>query len=290
MKHKFVESFKDGLEKRGNAFTVRLITAGQGSSGYYEADMLAQYLPTALPKGTKVYFDHTSEAELETGRARSMENLVGVFESDPVVEDGEGRATVRFYENSPRFNNVPAFIEEAINDIGVSIEIHAGRIGEDGVVEALDYSPHNSLAVVTNPGARGKVEALAESFRNPAGGKPEEEGIEMTEDDIKAIAAPILAAIESLAEALTPTEDDTTKEPSISTVAEAVASAGLTEQGRQAVYALIEAGVAVEAAVEVEVEREKAIRESLKAEAEESGRLQESGIDFEAQFNQFIGG
>lgn len=286
---KILESYSGGVSNAAeNRFRVRLITEGQGSSGFYTAEVLERDLPAAMPKGTKVYFDHMSEAEMDSGRARSMQNLVGVFDSDPVVEGGEGFALVRFYENSPTYKDVPQFIAEAMDDIGVSIEIHAGLIGEGGVVEALNFSPHNSLAIVTNPGARGRVEALAENFRTPAEGSTITERQAMTPEEIQAITSPIIEAIKSLREELSPVTEEV-EGPTHAAVAEAIVSAKLTDQGRAAVYAGIESGVSVEEAIKTEVAREKAILEALSTSQE--GNLQESGVkDYDAAFTATLKG
>ena len=283
---KIVESYSGGVSKKdGNVFRVRLISAGQGSSGLYTTELLERDLAVALPKGSKVYFDHMSETEMWEGRARSLQGLVGVFETDPVLEGDAGFAEVRFYQNSPTYQNVPEFIAEALNDIGVSIEIHSGVIGPEGVVEALHYSPHNSLAIVTNPGARGRVEALAENFRTPTEDHPPTERKAMTPEEIQAVTSPILEAIQGLAAALTPADPEGAEGPSIATVSEAVATANLTEHGRRAVYAQIETGVAVETAIKTEQDREKAILESLKTSQE--GLVQEAGNkDFDAKFTE----
>ncbi len=286
---KILESYAGGVSNAAeNRFRVRLITEGQGSSGFYTAEVLERDLPTAMPRGTKVYFDHMSEAEMDSGRARSMQNLVGVFDSDPVVEGGEGFALVRFYENSPTYKDVPQFIAEAMDDIGVSIEIHAGLIGEGGVVEALNFSPHNSLAIVTNPGARGRVEALAENFRTPAEGSTNTERQAMTPEEIQAITSPVIEAIMSLREELSPVPVEV-EGPTHATVAEAIVGAKLTDQGRAAVYAGIESGVSVEEAIKTEVAREKAILEALSTSQE--GNLQESGVkDYDAAFTATLKG
>jgi len=293
---KFIESVESGLVESAtpNVFRTRLISEGPGSSGYYSAEVLRRDLPIALPKGTKVYFDHMDEYEAMSGRARSMENLVGVFESDPYFDEAEkaSYANVRFYENSPKFNSVPAFIAEALTDIGVSIEIHAGRLGEDRVVEELQFSPHNSLAVVTTPGARGKIQGLMESYRKTVDQNTDR--TKMDEKDIAAIAAatsaPLLEAIKDLAESLKPVEPEV-EAPSIAAVAEAVATSDLTEYGRHAVYAQVESGVAVEEAIKVQSDYEKQIREAFKKDAEDGGfRVQGSGGDFAAKAAALYGG
>lgn len=280
---KFLESVSGGLSQTSrNVFRTRLISEGQGSSGFYSAEMLKRDVPKALPKGTKVYFDHMSEAEMDSGRARSMDGLVGVFDSDPefVEADGSSWANIRFYENNPRFSNIPAFIEEAMADVGVSIEVHAGVLGDDGVVQELGYSPHNSLAVVTTPGARGKIEGLMESFRSAENHNNNNDGIEMDKAEMLAILneanKPVLEAMAALAESLKPAEEEKPVGPTLAESAEAVAKAGLTEAGRAAVYALVESGMDLEKAVEMETKREASILEALK-ESEGSTTFRESG-------------
>jgi hypothetical protein len=289
MKFRLAESSHGALAHEGTRFSVRLISEGQGSSGFYDGSVLERDMPAALPAGTKVYFDHMGDDEASTGRARSIENLVGVLEGDQSFEDGASWSDVRFYKNSPKFGDVAAFMAEAKDDIGVSIEIYAGTKDSDGNVTELGYSPHNSLAIVTTAGARGKIGELIESFRTHEGSEDKEDGGEnmLTEQDITAITTPIVAALEAL---LKPA-DDKSEAPSVSEVAEAVVSAGLTPHGRESVYAVVATGVSVADAVAQEKGREAAIRESLEKEIGASLVAQDSDTnDWASKATALYGG
>lgn len=295
---KFVESSVGGIAKSArNIFKTRLISEGQGSSGFYSAEVLKRDIPKALPKGTKVYFDHMSADEMETGRARSMSQLVGVFESVPYFDEQEQAsfADIRIYENSPTYKNVPEFIAEALNDVGVSIEVHAGKKDDSGFVEELSFSPHNSLAIVTAGGARGKIDSLIESFRTTENENTDEvrnnmEKAEMLEALKESNESLVATFVEAVTKVLKPAEEKADK-PSLEVISEAIATAELTPEGRKAVYAAVEAGVAVESAVQVEKDREAKIFEALKTKAESEGGflVQESAkTDFNAQYEAGI--
>lgn len=45
---------------KGNKWRIKVIEAGWGSSGYYGADMLAEFGPRTFKAGTKVYIDRKS--------------------------------------------------------------------------------------------------------------------------------------------------------------------------------------------------------------------------------------
>ena len=292
---KFIESSTGGVTKTSrNTFKTRLISEGQGSSGFYTAEVLKRDIPIAMPKGTKIYFDHMSREEMEGGRARSMDKLVGVFEDDPTFDEAEGAsfANIRIYENSPIFRNVPEFIAEALNDIGVSIEVHAGRKDDDDNVEELGFSPHNSLAIVTAAGARGRIEGLMESFRTTENPNTDKARNNMEKAEMLELLKESNATLlEELTKVLTPAAEEKAETPSLETISEAIATAGLTAEGRKAVYAQVEAGVAVESAVQVEKDRESKIIESLKSRLETEGGFvaQESGkTDWNAQYEAGI--
>lgn len=283
-----IEQSNDIKKSKTNTYRVRLISAGQGSSGFYNAEMLQRDIGTALPKGTHAYMNHMTREQREAGGVRDIEDFAGSFQSEPewVAEEQAAYANVKFRKD------IAEFIEEFKDDIGVSIEVHAGVKSEDGVVEEMGYTPLNSLAIVPRAGARGKVVELIESFRTTESNQVETPTVEknrtkMDEKEVLAAIAGANAPILEALEALKPkTEEATT--PDISVVAEAVAVSGLTKNGREAVYALVESGTAVEAAIETEKARETAIREALLAEVKTTstggfkGQEQEPEDFFEA--------
>lgn len=283
-------------KKEGRTFNVRLISEGQGSSGYYPAETLKRDLALALPKGTHVYANHATREQQESGMARGIEEFAGSFQGEPVFDETENASyvPVKFRKD------VAEFVEEFMDDIGVSIEVYEATKSDEGVIESMGYSPRNSLALVTKPGARGKVVSMMESLRiaEAQGADPDNEKNrnKMEEKDIKAIAeatakavaeanTPILEALKALA----PAESEET-ETDVTVVAESLVEAGLTKAGRAAVYAAVKSGKDVDEAITEAKTQEDALRaeitEGLKAEAKKGGfRLQESeGTDFNKMF------
>lgn len=196
MKKPFVEHFAlESSAKADGTRRVRLISPGQGSSGMYSREVLASYIAEALPKGTKVYLNHTDEEdEWKRGGTRKFQDVAGKIVTDPVYEadapEGEGSyADVKFMRE----------IEEKLEDIGdvvgVSVEIHAGRKDEYGNIIEMAAHPLNSLALVPEPGRDGRI---FEDFRASALEKPNEEGeqdMAISKEDIAAIVAGVQEAL-----------------------------------------------------------------------------------------------
>ena len=200
MKKPFVEHFAlESSAKADGTRRVRLISPGQGSSGMYSREVLASYIAEALPKGTKVYLNHTDEEDdYRRGGTRKFQDVAGKIVTDPVYEadapEGEGSyADVKFMRE----------IEEKLEDIGdvvgVSVEIHAGRKDEYGNIIEMAAHPLNSLALVPEPGRDGRIfESFTQSFRASALEKQTEEGeqdMAISKEDIAAIVAGVQEAI-----------------------------------------------------------------------------------------------
>lgn len=200
MEKPFVEHFAlESSAKADGTRRVRLISPGQGSSGMYSREVLARYIAEALPKGTKVYLNHTDDDdEWKRGGTRKFQDVAGKIVTDPVYEveapEGEGSyADVKFTRE----------IEEKLKDIGdvvgVSVEIHAGRKDEYGNIIEMAAHPLNSLALVPEPGRDGRIfESFASDFRASALEKPNEEGeqdMAISKEDIAAIVAGVQEAL-----------------------------------------------------------------------------------------------
>lgn len=265
------------LEKAGgNRFRVRIIQAGQGSSGTYTPEVLAEYGPAAFPKGTHCYVDHGQ------GTIRSVDSIAGVLDSDPVFEESDESlyATIRFTSRGMKV------VEELKDDVGLSISA-SGQINEDGIVESIDYYPTNSVDIVSRAGANGKILELLEAFDagrdtldNEQKNVSEEAGADeretMTEEDVKAIVAGISEALaprfDALTEALKPAPVEETVEegaetPDLVAAVEAAVEADLPKVQRESVVAAVAAGTPLEEAIKAQ----KELRDSILAEADTSG-------------------
>ena len=262
------------LEKvGGNRFRVRIIQAGQGSSGTYTPEVLAEYGPAAFPKGTHCYVDHGQ------GTIRSVDSIAGRLDSDPVFEESDESlyATIRFTSRGMKV------VEELKDDVGLSISA-SGQINEDGIVESIDYYPTNSVDIVSRAGANGKILDLLEAFDagrdtldNEQKNVSEEAGADerepMTPDEIAAVVTAISEALDPRFDALTeaikpaPVEEaveEGAEEPDLVAAVEAAVEADLPKVQREAVVAAVAAGTPLEEAVAAQ----KSLRDQILAESQ----------------------
>lgn len=279
MKKPFVEHFAlESSAKADGTRRVRLISPGQGSSGMYSREVLASYIAEALPKGTKVYLNHTDEEDdYRRGGTRKFQDVAGKIVTDPVYEadapEGEGSyADVKFMRE----------IEEKLEDIGdvvgVSVEIHAGRKDEYGNIIEMAAHPLNSLALVPEPGRDGRI---FEDFRASAleNHKEGETDMAISQEDIAAIAS---AVTTGLMEAMKPEPKDEVEVDVAETIRK-VMKAELPEPLEEAAIAeALESGDA-EAAIAKQakiVEAVKAVEKVEKTDDIDKGvRLSESAED-----------
>lgn len=267
---------------------IRLISAGQGSSGLYPAEMLEHYGPNAFPAGTQLFWDHLGESESwERQGNHSIKDLVGVTTSDAVfsAENSALEAGVKF------FPNAADFVREAYQHFDLSIEA-AAYVDEEGVVEAIIPSPRNCVALVPKGGRDGKITALVESYREKHGkivsnrenAGDERKEITVEPKDIKAVTTAVVEAIKpmftQLSEALAPApvveeSDEAEETVDVGAVAEALIEAGLPKSGRTRVLEAVKAGTDIAKAIEAE----KAYVEEIVKESavEDAGTVKVTG-------------
>lgn len=143
-------------------FPVTLIAPGQGSTAFYTEEVIAEYAPTAWPKGTHVYLDHLKE-----GETRTPEKLLGALVEDTKIDPETGEARNRFKPLSKHRD----WIEEVRPYVGLSIsasgegrrETIDGR--ETVFAESIDYSITNTVDIVSYAGRAGR---FLESFLEEA--------------------------------------------------------------------------------------------------------------------------
>lgn len=136
---------------------VTIISPGQGSSGYYSPEVIAEAAPLFKP-GTHMYLDHATESERAERGVRSLDRLVGVLESAPTLN--HNGALVADVKIMPAWRE---FVKEAYPYIGVSISA-SGEIEESEqgrVVKKL--TAVESVDFVTKAGRGGRIDALLES-------------------------------------------------------------------------------------------------------------------------------
>lgn len=272
----FYEAVK-GLKKTDNAnrWLVRLMSEGQGTSGFYPAETIRDYLPSALPVGTHVYLNHSTEEDFKRGGERDVTKLAGVVRTEPVYDESEKAA----YAEVEFSNGLNPMIEQFHNDIGLSIEIYKGAKNAEGIVTELGFDQFNSVAIVPRAGRDGKIAAkLSESFRiaeealADANAEHNKNRNDMEEKQVKDLIAA------ALAESLKPINDTLEKfvkesqeaepkrEINYLNITESILDAKLPKSATARVFAAVESGQTVEDAIKAEKDMVAEIKESLKSE------------------------
>lgn len=164
---KLKESSTLGVESKSGELSVRLISPGWGSSGYYSPQVLENAAQEKVfKKGTQMFFDHPAESERRDRPERSVRDLAAILTEDAYVSEG-GALDARVNVIGPHRELLtdPTFVE----NIGVSIAAYAdSTIGEaEGrkgtIMTALTEAV--SVDFVTRAGRGGKVLAIMESAR-----------------------------------------------------------------------------------------------------------------------------
>ena len=164
---------------------VRIIDAGQGSSGTYPPEVLERAATErAFARGTQMHLDHSTPTDMQERPEGSLRNLVGVLTEDARYEDGALVAEARI---GSQWRD---FVDDFHEFIGVSISA-AAEVNEnagDRVIERIVPDPFNRADFVTVPGRGGRVTAVleaAQKITNPdAPQGPDKEEATMAETNI----------------------------------------------------------------------------------------------------------
>lgn len=143
---------------------IRIIAPGQGSSGFYPADVLMRDGPKVFTEGTQIYLDHPSVSDERERPERSVKDLAGALTGPAVWREDGLYAPVKFIDS------VAPHIGAIAPISGMSIRA-SGKAGTRDIggkkvrtIESIDVA--HSVDVVTRAGAGGKVMDLIESARN----------------------------------------------------------------------------------------------------------------------------
>ena len=253
--HKLHESFSPEASSLGDGkYRIRIIVPGQGSSGIYTAENLAESAPL-FKAGTEMFIDHPTETEEWERPERSIRDYAGVFLEDATV--GEDCA---LYTVCKVFSGVNELIKDKWQHIGVSINAWcADPISENGIVPPI--AGVRSVDFVTTPGAGGSIVNLLESNRNnnyvkEAGMDKEIESKfdELKASLIEAISSKLEAAMATIQEAKAeePTEEASVDVDSVLEAGRKIAESGLPEAAIVRVRESVKAGADVDSALESE--------------------------------------
>lgn len=257
----------------------------RGSSAFYPADVLERDGARAFPAGTKIFFDHPGLEEQWDRPERSVRDLVGVLTTDALYEsDG-------LYSDVAIFSSYQELVEEMAAHTGLSIRAN-GIVEEeemDGevipVLKALTSG--QSVDIVTEAGAGGKLVGLLESARSKEAPKPKppspaKEDFDMDANELKAALAeanaPLLTAITALAEAATPKAPEP-KALSYSEIDNKLTEAKIPQLLRGKIFESVANGGDLEKAVAEAKEVVEAVRKD--AEAEAQAKIVEGAVENE---------
>lgn len=256
--HKLHESFSPEASSLGDGkYRIRIIVPGQGSSGIYTAENLAESAPL-FKAGTEMFIDHPTETEEWERPERSIRDYAGVFLEDATVgEDGA------LYTVCKVFSGVNELIKDKWEHIGVSINAWcADPISENGIVPPI--AGVRSVDFVTTPGAGGAIVDLLESNRNDnyvKEGTVDESKFNEFKSEvaslIEALSVKLDSAIASIQEAKAEEPAEKVEEASVDvdSVLEAgrkIAESGLPEAAIVRVREAVKAGADVDSALESE--------------------------------------
>lgn len=253
--HKLHESFSPEARSLGDGkYRIRIIVPGQGSSGIYTAENLAESAPL-FKAGTEMFIDHPTETEEWERPERSIRDYAGVFLEDATVgEDGA------LYTVCKVFSGVNELIKDKWEHIGVSINAWcADTISENGIVPPI--AGVRSVDFVTTPGAGGAIIDLLESNRNDNYVKEAgmDKEIESKFDELKAslieaLGSKLEAAMATIQEAKAqePTEEASVDVDSVLEAGRKIAESGLPEAAIVRVREAVKAGADVDSALESE--------------------------------------
>ena len=256
--HKLHESFSPEASSLGDGkYRIRIIVPGQGSSGIYTAENLAESAPL-FKAGTEMFIDHPTESEEWERPERSIRDYAGVFLEDASVgEDGA------LYTVCKVFSGVNELIKDKWEHIGVSINAWcADPISENGIVPPI--AGVRSVDFVTTPGAGGAIVDLLESNRNDNYVKEAgmDKEIESKFDELKGEIASVIEALSSKLEAAMatiqeakaeePTEEASVDVDSVLEAGRKIAESGLPEAAIVRVREAVKAGADVDSALESE--------------------------------------
>lgn len=268
----------------------------RGSSAYYPADVLERDGARAFPSGTKIFFDHPGLEEQWDRPERSVRDLVGVTSTEAVYEsDG-------LYADVSIFTNYQELVQEMAEHTGLSIRAN-GIVEEeeiDGelvpVLKALTSS--QSVDIVTEAGAGGKLVGLLESARSKESPKPKPPSSEKEEFDMdpkvlaealaKAVTdanAPVIAALNTLTEAAAPKAPEPEK-LSYSEIDNKLTEAKIPQILRGKIFESVSNGGDLDKAIVEAKAVVDAVREDVKAETKVTeGHVSDEGANLSESKN-----
>ena len=148
--------------KAGGRARIGIITPGVGSSGTYPRETIeAAARDKVFAQGTKMFFNHATEAEDWARPEGDLHNLVGVLTEDAHWDDDAGGLVAE----AKIYAHWKPIIAEMADDIGVSIRASGEVKKADGQRIVTKLTEARSVDFVTKAGRGGRVIEVLESAR-----------------------------------------------------------------------------------------------------------------------------
>ena len=261
---------------------IRVISAGEGSSGLYPAEVLERDGKRAFPIDTKIYLNHPTYEETWDRPERDVEKICGhtisEVEYDPTDQS--------LYVNVKFGREHRVFIEDFHTVLGMSIyafaESEIGTVGEftGEVITHLLEHPFNSIDVVTVAGAKGAIiSQVSEGYKafvnkgtsavaEAAAPTPNTEGQKLDKELKEALDALRTDIVAAVAEALKPATVEPVEESTLTVEIELVAESGLPKEARAVAYKAVESGTPAAEAIASQKTLVESIEAALQARRE----------------------
>jgi hypothetical protein len=252
---------------------VKIIAPGQGSSGYYPAEVLERDGPGVFKAGTKMYVDHPTPTEEADRPERSLRDLAAELVTDARYESA-GVAGPGLYADAKVFDPWKPFVEELAPHIGVSINAMGKyRVGEVSgqktpIIDAIVAA--KSVDFVTTPGAGGQILSLYEAARSRAT-QPQSGGIDVNEAQLREAEAArdaALAEAQAAKERTEALEAENARLREREVLAEATRLAGEIVAGAEALHEITRSRLVKEAVAGLQVKDGALDVDALKASAQ----------------------
>lgn len=184
---------------KAGRWSVKAISAGLGSSGYYSPKVLENAADNELIKaGTPLFFDHASESERTDRPERSVRDIAAVF-TGPATYDARQEALVGEVQV---FGPYRELVSEMAPHIGLSIsgsatDITEGTVDGRKVPVIEDLFAIGSVDLVTKAGRGGEFVSLLESARAETDRQATEAGAPVAETAYSVIQTALCDATKS---------------------------------------------------------------------------------------------
>lgn len=169
--------------------TLKLISPGWGSSGYYSPALLKN-AAAKFTRGVKMYWNHQTAAEESARPEGNLDHLAGELLEDARWEEN-GATGPGIYAKAKVFERFAPHVKDLAPHIGVSIRASGtARTGEaEGrkgpVIETI--AGVKSVDYVTVPGRGGEILSLFEAAGRRPATEPTQQEQQMNEAQVKAL-------------------------------------------------------------------------------------------------------